>query len=80
MHYSPVRSSGGFGIVFVYALMLAVVLIGGWMWEDMSCSSRWGRSGLDTSYGPIQGCLVQVPDGRWVPSDNVRGVDLGDKP
>ena len=66
----------GDGELMFSLIILLVVGLGSCGWSAASCGARWDQSGLDTSWGPIQGCLVQVPDGRWVPSDNVRGVDL----
>ena len=55
---------GAIGLV-IYAVIAA--------W---SCSSRWAQSGVSTSWGPIQGCLVRMPSGRWVPDDRVRDIDI----
>ena len=42
-----------------------------------SCHSKWDRAGMvAVEYGPLQGCLVKMPDGRWLPSDRVREFDL----
>lgn len=43
---------------------------------DSECSSRWQHSGLKSSWGPVQGCLVQMPSGRWLPDNRVRDSDL----
>lgn len=62
---------------FLFSLIALVVLsIAAAIYSSWSCSSRWNQSGLSTSWGPIQGCLVQTPSGRWVPDDRVREVDL----
>lgn len=42
----------------------------------VSCSSRWDGSGLATSWGPLQGCKVKLPDGRWMPEDRVREIEV----
>lgn len=39
-----------------------------------ACEARWADSGLKTRYGTMSGCLVQMPDGRWLPDDRVREV------
>lgn len=52
------------------SLILWVVL------SSWQCSSRWADSGLKSSWGPVEGCLVKTPSGRWVPDDRVRDVDL----
>ena len=46
-----------------------------------SCHSRWERSGMaGVSWGPIQGCLVKMPDGRWLPADRIREMDIPKTP
>lgn len=42
----------------------------------LECTAKWGQSGLRTSFGPIQGCLVETQPGRWLPEDRVRDIDL----
>jgi hypothetical protein len=58
-------------IFFVVAGFFLYCVIGAW-----ECSSKWGKSGMASSFGPIQGCLVQTPGGRWIPEERVREVDL----
>ncbi|HOW46091.1 MAG TPA: hypothetical protein P5305_01385 [Rubrivivax sp.] len=43
------------------------------------CHARWGDSGMPSSWGPLKGCHVQLPSGRWVPDDRVRETDLNPK-
>lgn len=62
------------GLVITATTLAAVAVIA---WA--SCGSRWEYSGLKTSWGPIKGCLVQMPDGRWLPDDRVREIDIGPK-
>lgn len=58
-------------------IVAAIVIFGGaWAMSSMQCSSQWERSHLKAEYGPIQGCLVELPDGRWLPADRVREVDI----
>ena len=61
-------------------LLIAITLGGAWAIAAYSCGARWKQSGLATDYGLGQGCLVQMPSGRWVPDKAVRDVDLGAAP
>lgn len=59
-------------VEFVVYMIVAVVLLGmAWGLASYRCSSKWSQSGMATSWGPIQGCLIQR-DGRWIPSENYR--------
>ncbi len=66
----------GYAELVIYTVLLVIVLIVSVVFSSWSCGSRWGKSGMQTSWGPIQGCLVQTPNGRWVPDDRVRDSDL----
>lgn len=60
----------------VYAALVfswvIVVIFGALLWlSSVKCASRWEQSGFETSYGPLQGCLVRH-DGRWIPEENYR--------
>lgn len=47
--------------------------------DTLQCRARWGDSGVPSSWGPLKGCQVQLPSGRWVPDDRVRETDLNPK-
>lgn len=57
-------------------LVFGLIVYGLTMFESYKCNAGWARSGMATSWGPIQGCLVQVGPNRWIPSDRVRETDL----
>lgn len=67
----------GFGefvasVATLVVAFIAYVILGNW-----SCHSQWARSGMiDISWGPVQGCLVKLPDGRWLPEDRIREIDI----
>lgn len=55
--------------VFIVGLMSAVICL-----DRASCSARWQASGHATRYGVLQGCLVELEPGRWVPEDTFKSV------
>ena len=64
-------------IVGVGVLITAVCLAIGWWISWAKCHSQWEHSGMTAiSWGPIQGCLVKLPDGRWLPADRIREIDI----
>lgn len=67
---------------FVGLVLLVVVfgILGALTFYAYSCESRWAASGLKTDWGPIKGCLVQMPSGRWIPDSRVRDIDLSSPP
>lgn len=56
--------------VCIIVIAIASYAAGVW-WGGYKCGSRWGQSGMATSYGLVQGCLIQH-DGRWIPEQNYR--------
>lgn len=57
-----------FGCI-VYVAMFAIVLAISLFFESISCGSKF--PGMQTSWGPIKGCLVNTPQG-WIPAENYR--------
>lgn len=45
-----------------------------WGIGSYQCSSQWKRSGFETSYGPVQGCLISKDGKTWIPADNYREI------
>lgn len=45
-------------------------------YAHVRCQAQWARSGLHTEFGIFQGCLVRLPDGRWIPAETLRESDL----
>jgi hypothetical protein len=66
----------GSGEVMFTVILFAIFVVIAIAFSSWSCSSKWALSGMKTSYGPIQGCLVQTPNGRWMPEERIREVDL----
>jgi hypothetical protein len=45
--------------------------------EEAACSSKAGKMGFKSDYGPVQGCMIQV-EKHWIPIESYRtigGVD-----
>lgn len=58
------------GVILAIGVLIWIVV------ASWTCAQRWKASGLSTTWGIGQGCLVQTPGGRWIPDDRVRDVDL----
>lgn len=61
----------GFGSMILIVIFL---YIGAGYLDYTKCNSQWEHSGLQTTWGPIKGCLVKLPDGRVIPSNSIRGI------
>ena len=58
--------------IIIFILLIGLLLLFSMGVSSAVCASRWAKSGMETSWGPIQGCQVQRKDGTWVPSDTFR--------
>ncbi len=63
----------------VSVVMLILVLVGLAFASDRSCTKQWEESGMESKWELFSGCRVHMPDGRWVPSKNVRDIDIRPK-
>jgi hypothetical protein len=68
----------GFIDVIMFVGLLACLLVISMAIASAACSARWSGSGMDTSWGPIKGCQLQLEDGKWIPDDRYR--ETGEKP
>jgi len=64
---------GTFELIFSLIVM-AFVLAGYVIFGAWQCSAQWKHSGLESSYGPIKGCMVKRKDGTWVPEKALRDL------
>ena len=45
-------------------------------WADATaCRSKAGAMGKPYTWGPLQGCMIQVRPGFWLPLENYRGIE-----
>lgn len=58
------------GTIVILALSIAA---GIWL-SSASCYAKWEKAGYETSYGPMQGCMVRV-GGKWIPVETIRDVE-----
>lgn len=56
--------------------IVAAVIVGALFAKPFACHAKWSRSGMQSSWGPLQGCVVRMPDGRWIPEERVREIDI----
>ena len=71
----------GFGVFELMAtLAIMAIMIIGSVIPYFECHAKWDRAGMsDVEWGIIQGCMVKLPDGRWLPAERLREMDLSGK-
>ena len=62
--------------LLIYLSMLLVLMVIGAVFAKYQCTARWEDSGMRSRWGPIPGCRVKRDDGKWIPSENLRDMDL----
>lgn len=58
----------------IFALIIAVLVAPVWWFNAAACSAKWSSVGT-TSWGPLQDCIVTLPDGTRRPAVMLRSVD-----
>jgi hypothetical protein len=80
MKYQRGFSDAGILLLIIFGvLFLCFVIIPGiGMWGNWSaCHAKWDRANMvSVEWGPIQGCMVKLPDGRWLPEERIREFDI----
>lgn len=76
MFKSKQRGSADLWVTLVMAVIVGLI---SWAAAAISCSSKWEDSGLMSKYSIFAGCRVQMPDGRWLPAERVREIEITPK-
>lgn len=63
------------GLYWFGVFIILVVIVGlTCAYDATKCEGMTRGMGMKSDWGPIKGCLVQLPDKRWIPLDNYRAV------
>lgn len=62
------------GVVVVVSAIAALFIVPGYALESASCKKKARMMGLESDYGWMTGCMVQVGD-RYAPIGYIRIVD-----
>ena len=57
------------GLILAALVMLVVATL---ILLSASCHARFANSGLQSDWGIMSGCRVNVPGQGWIPADNYR--------
>jgi hypothetical protein len=75
------RQRGFAAELVLYAIILGGCLVIWGFFANWECKSKWDRSGMrGVAWGPVQGCLINLPDGRWLPEERIREIDIPKAP
>lgn len=62
------------GPVLIFTLIMAVLFFISFLAARAACDRQWEGSGMKSEYRILQGCRIQLKDGRWIPADNYREI------
>ena len=57
---------------FLETLFISLVICVALGFSYMECHSKAEKQGMECSWGPIQGCMVKMPDGSWMDYERLR--------
>lgn len=63
-------------VILIYLAYIAGILAIAGAISAFQCGAQWSGSGMTSKWGIGSGCRVQVPDGRWLPADRVREIEI----
>lgn len=58
-------------ILGIAATAAGLIWLGALLGES-KCERQWEGSRMEAKYRVLQGCLIKLPDGRWIPAANYR--------
>jgi hypothetical protein len=75
--YGHTRDWVGFATFASICVCVLSIMVGGCMWlAAASCHSRWRAAGIETSWGPLQECVIRTRSGEWLPEAAYRDVTV----
>lgn len=70
---APPKRQKGYGLLIFFVVILALFFLLNWWLSVLACESRWERSGMESEFNMLAGCMVKK-DGRWLPAGALREV------
>lgn len=66
------RDSELLGAALVIVFVSVFIFGGAYLFASMRCASQARAMGVSHTYGGLQGCVIEAPNGQWVPMENFR--------
>jgi hypothetical protein len=63
-----------YALVAVCGAIVVGLLTFGVHMNHVACTRKWEASGYTTKFDVYAGCMVHLPNGRWVPESAVREI------
>jgi hypothetical protein len=64
-------------VIIACIFLFGGVFVLGGILSYYHCHRQWDAAGMsEVSWGVLQGCMLKMPDGRWIPAERVREIDL----
>jgi hypothetical protein len=88
MSYTPGRNTifrdeyglkDGWLLMLIVGIAIALIggaIIGGLLFDKAACGQAADELGTNHHYRTMSGCYVQAADGRYIPLDNYRNVEV----
>lgn len=59
--------------LIVLIIFLLIIALPWYFFSKYQCTSRWDKSGYESDFGIVEGCLIKVSD-KWIPAENYREI------
>lgn len=75
----PTSSTDTTATLIASVIILAISMALAAAVSAYQCTEKWSESGLESKWRVGAGCRVKMPDGRWIPAERVREIELTPK-
>ena len=58
-------------VIFIIALFCICIFASN-KFAESSCYAAWNKSEMKVDYSMMGGCLIQLPNGKWIPTDALK--------
>lgn len=66
---------------FVVVGLFVLLICGAFAADRAACHAQWENAGMsEVRWKLVGGCMVKLPDGRWLPADRIREIDIPKEP
>ena len=57
-----------------FVLFIGGIVGVGYAWNTFTCDSRWSESQMNSKFTFMNGCMLEVSPGKWIPENRYREI------
>lgn len=78
MSVRSTKRTKGFTVIELMIIIAIFCILGSMpIISYFECHAKWDKAGMAAvEWGPMQGCMLKQPDGRWLPAERMREIEM----